>query len=393
MKVVMVRYGELFLKSEPVKRYFINVLVKNIRQALDAEGHSYRFETPRGRLLVFGDDPDAMAPLISRVFGVVDVSVCTLTPAPIDEIAAAAVELADARLVPGMSFAVRPRRQGVIAFTSQELGAVIGDAIRRKHPEARVDLDCPDYEVFVEARDFGGLVCDMRKKAPGGLPWGTQGRVISLLSAGIDSPVASWLAMRRGCEVIHLHIDSGSWAGSNVFESAVENHRRLSLWCRGFPLTMLVLNNEALHEAMHDRVEARYVCVLCKRFMMRAASRLMEEHHAVGLVTGENLGQVASQTLSNLAVIARAAPPLVIRPLVTYDKNETVTLAREIGTFNPTPGDLCCRAVPSMPATEANLGAVIRCEEEIDSTSLLDEAMSTLRTITALNGEIQAGDL
>jgi thiamine biosynthesis protein ThiI len=393
MKAVMVRYGELFLKSEPVKRYFINVLVKNMRQALDAAGHSYRFETPRGRLLVYGDNPEAMASIISRVFGVVDVSVCTQTSGQIDEIAAAAVELADSRLKPGMSFAVRPRRQGVTGFTSQELGAVIGDAICRKHPETRVDLGCPDYEVFVEARDFGGLVCDVRKKAPGGLPWGTQGRVISLLSAGIDSPVASWLAMRRGCEVIHLHIDSGSWAGSNVFESAVENHRRLSLWCQGYPLTMLVLNNEALHEAMHARVQARYVCVLCKRFMMKAASRLMEEHQALGLVTGENLGQVASQTLSNLAVIARAAPPLVIRPLVTYDKNETVTLAREIGTFNPIPGDLSCRAVPSLPATEANLQAVIRCEEEIEMESLLEESMSTLRTITAMNGEIRTVDL
>jgi len=388
MKVVMVRYGELFLKSEPVKRYFINALVNNIRQALDAEGHSFRFETPRGRLLVYGDDPDAMAVIISRIFGIVDVNVCTLTRGTIDEISAAAVELADAHLTPGMSFAVRPRRQGVKGFTSQELGAAIGDAICRNHPDVSVDLDFPDYEVFVEARDFGGLICDTRKKAPGGLPWGTQGRVISLLSAGIDSPVASWLAMRRGCEVIHLHIDSGSWAGINVLGSTIENHRKLSLWCRGFPLTLLVLNNETLHETMHDRVEARYVCVLCKRFMMRAASRLMEEHHAVGLVTGENLGQVASQTLSNLAVIARAAPPLVIRPLVTYDKMETVTLAREIGTFNPTPGDLCCRAVPSMPATEANLGAVVRCEEKIDSIALLDEAMSTLRTITALNGEI-----
>jgi thiamine biosynthesis protein ThiI len=280
----------------------------------------------------------------------------------------------------------------VTGFTSQELGAAIGAAISRKHQDARVDLDLPDYEVFVEARDFGGLVCDVRKKAPGGLPWGTQGLVISLLSAGIDSPVASWLAMRRGCEVIHLHIDSGRWAGSNVFESAVENHRRLSLWCQGFPLTLLVLNNEALHEAMRDRVQARYVCVLCKRFMMRAASRLMDEHHAVGLVTGENLGQVASQTLSNLAVIARAAPPLVIRPLVTFDKNETVTIAREIGTFNPTPGDLCCRAVPSLPATEANLDAVMQCEEKIEMESLLDQAMSTLQTIIALNGEVRTGN-
>ena len=388
MKVVMVRYGELFLKSEPVKRYFINVLVKNMRQALDAAGHSYRFETPRGRLLVYGDNTEAMASIISRIFGVVDVSVCILTSGQIDDIAAAAVTLADEHLDPRMSFAVRPRRQGVTGFTSQELGAAIGDAILRKHPESRVDLEFPDYEVFVEARNFGGLVCDLRKKAPGGLPWGTQGRVISLLSAGIDSPVASWLAMRRGCEVIHLHIDSGRWAGSNVFESAVENHRRLSLWCLGFPLTMLVLNNEAFHEAMHGRVQERFVCVICKRFMMRAASRLMKEHYAVGLVTGENLGQVASQTLSNLAVIDQVAPSLVIRPLVTYDKNETVTIAREIGTFNPTPGDLCCHAVPSLPATEANLDAVVQCEGNIDVESHLDRAMSTLKVITALNGEI-----
>ena len=388
MNVVMVRYGELFLKSEPVKRHFIGLLTRNIKKALDSEGIAHRFELPRGRLLIFGDEPERIAGAVSRIFGVVDVSIGIMTSSSPEELAAAAVENAVRRVSPGMRFAVRARRQGVEGFSSQELGAMIGGAILEKYPDMRVDLKNPEYEVFVEARDFGGIVYDQRVPAPGGLPWGTQGRVLTLLSAGIDSPVASWLMMKRGCEVLHLHMEAGRWAGCGVGDAAVENHRRLSEWCRGFPLELLLIRSEPLYDAMEGRIPPRLRCVICKRFMLMTACRLLNQQDALAVVTGENLGQVASQTLSNLTVISHAATAPVIRPLVTYDKDEIVTLARRIGTFNARPGDLCCRAVPKMPATSASHAEIAAAEHDIRMGSLVDEAMQEIRFVSALNGVI-----
>jgi thiamine biosynthesis protein ThiI len=388
MKVVIIRYGELFLKSEPVKRHFIGLLTRNIKKALDSEGIPHRFALPRGRLLIFGDEPERIAGVVSRIFGVVDVSIGVMTSSSPEDLARVAVENADAQLRPGMRFAVRARRQGVEGFSSQELGAMVGGVIQEKYPDIRVDLKNPEYEVFVEARDFGGLVYDQRVPAPGGLPWGTQGRVLTLLSAGIDSPVASWLMMKRGCEVLHLHMEAGRWAGCGVSGAAVENHRRLSEWCRGFPLELLLLRSEPLYDVMEGSIPPRLRCVICKRFMLMTACRLLNQQNALAVVTGENLGQVASQTLSNLTVISGAATAPVIRPLITYDKEEIVTLARRIGTFNARPGDLCCRAVPKMPATSASPAEIEAAEHDIGIGSLVDDTMKEIRFVSALNGAI-----
>jgi thiamine biosynthesis protein ThiI len=361
-KLVMVRYGELFLKSESVKHHFIGMLLRNIGKALTVSGLPCRFETPRGRILIYGDFPEKIAEIVSRIFGIVDVSVCTRTDSALQDICAEAIVLASSKLHAGMSFAVRAKRQHKSGPNSQELGTLIGSAIYDHIPGLTVDLDHPDYEIFVEVRDFGGLVYDSRITAPGGLPWGTQGRVLALLSSGIDSPVASWLVMKRGCEITHLHLDAGRWAGSDVTSAAIENHRRLS-----------------------HHIPPRYRCVICKRFMLRVAGCLMEKEGALAVVTGENLGQVASQTLANLTVISEAASIPVLRPLITYDKEETITLARMIGTFDSHPGDLACRAVPSMPATAALLKTVLECEHKMGIDEIVTLILSDLRYVTALN--------
>jgi len=163
----MARYGELFLKSEPVMHHFIGMLLRNIRHALTAHGLSARYETPRGRILIFGDEPARIAEIVARVFGVIDVSTCTITAKDVGALSGAAADLASARLHPGMSFAVRAKRQQKIGLTSQELGEQIGSAVYDRVPGLRVDLNRPDYEVFVEVRDFGGLVYDSRIPAPG----------------------------------------------------------------------------------------------------------------------------------------------------------------------------------------------------------------------------------
>jgi thiamine biosynthesis protein ThiI len=382
----MVRYGELFLKSESVKHHFIGMLLRNIGKALSASALSYHFETPRGRILIYGDQPKEIADIVSRIFGLVDVSICTRTNSVLEDICTEAISLASANLHAGMSFAVRAKRQQKTGLNSQELGTLIGSAIYDHIPGLKVDLDHPDYELFVEVRDFGGLIYDSRIAAPGGLPWGTQGRVLALLSSGIDSPVASWLMMKRGCEITHLHLDAGRWAGKDVTLAAIENHRRLSRWCTGNPLLMVIANSELLYDRMDQlRIPPRYRCVICKRFMQRVAGRLMEKEGALAVVTGENLGQVASQTLANLSVISEAVTVPVLRPLITYDKEETITLARMIGTFDAHPGDLACRAVPSMPATAAVLKTVTECEEKMGIDEIVGTALSGVRFVTALN--------
>jgi thiamine biosynthesis protein ThiI len=388
-KVVMVRYGELFLKSDPVKYHFIGILLRNIRQALEAAGHSCRFESPRGRIFVYGENPEEIAGIISRVFGVVDASVCTRVAADPDAVRDAAVTLAGAHLHAPSRFAVRGKRQSKTGMNSQQLGEYVGSAIYDAIPGLTVDLRHPEYELFVEVRDCGGLVYDSRIPAPGGLPWGSQGKVLCLLSSGIDSPVASWLAMKRGCEVSHLHMDGGRWAGGDVRTTAIENHRRLSLWCPGADLQMIVADTEPFYDRMQElRVPARLRCVLCKRFMLRAASRLCVHEDAQAILTGENIGQVASQTLANLAVIADATTVPVLRPLITYDKAETITLARKIGTFMDKQGDLACRAVPRMPATAATTRAVQESEAILGIDELLDAMLARVQYVIAHNGKI-----
>jgi thiamine biosynthesis protein ThiI len=272
------------------------------------------------------------------------------------------------------------------------MGEVIGRSVLEKFPGTRVDLTSPDYGIFVEARDFGGFVYDRRIKAPGGLPLGTQGRVCVLLSSGIDSPVASWLMMKRGCVVTHLHMDAGTWAGPDVKAAAIENHRRLSLWCRGFVLPMLVVRSGPLFDAMEKcRVPPRNRCVICKRFMVRAGSALVPRQYALALVTGESLGQVASQTLANLAVINAVATVPVLRPLITYDKRETVDIARRIGTFEAHPGDLACRAVPRMPATAAEREQIEACEDRLDAENIVGAAVEEPEVVLAKNGKIVKG--
>jgi thiamine biosynthesis protein ThiI len=388
MDVVMVRYGELFLKSEPVKRQFIQNLLRNIGKALESESLAHRFELHRGRILIHGDDPRKIADIVSRIFGIVDVSVCTLTESTLPAVSRVAVEMAASRLANGGSFAVRARRQGVEGITSQEIGAQVGAAILDAYPKATVDLTRPEYEIFIEVREYGSLVYDCPIPAPGGLPWGTQGRALSLLSSGIDSPVATWLMMKRGCEMASLHIDGGRFAGADVLTRALAHHATLSTWCLGFPMDLLVADAEPFYEALVRSPPARFRCVLCKRFMLTLASRIVRDRHYAALVTGDSLGQVASQTLANLATISEAASVPLVRPLIAFDKNETVAIARKVGTFHPEPADLGCHAVPRMPATAAGPEEIREAEEQLGMNELVEAVLERITVKKALNGKI-----
>lgn len=385
----MVRYGEVFLKSEPVKRRFISIMTRNIRLALEAEGLSHQIEAPRGRILISGDEPERIAEVVTRTFGVVSVSVCKMTTPDIAGISAAAVEHAERHLRPGISFAVRARRSGVEGFSSQELAAAVGAAVLARIPGATVNLTAPEYEIFVEAREFGGIVYDEKAEGPGGLPYGTQGEVMALLSAGIDSPVASWLMMRRGCLMVHIHMGSGRFFGADSERCVLRNHARLSLWVLGHPLDLLIIDMEPFFDVITALREPRYRCILCKRFMLRVAGILARERGSYALVNGDNLGQVASQTLANMAVVSPAAGIPVLRPLIGFDKDEVVGRARAIGTFEARPGDIECMVAPRHPSTAAPAAKIAAIEEELGVDSLAAQAAGTVQCYRAKNGVIE----
>ena len=384
----MLRYGEIFLKSEPVKRHFVGTLLRNCGKALDSAGLSCQPEVHRGRIILHTKKAEEVAEIISRLFGVVDLSVCTLTPPTPVAVTEAAVRLASGALHPGESFAVRARRQGVEAMTSQELGAHVGSAILDAIPSARVDLCHPQYEVFVELRDFGGLVYDARILAPGGLPWGTQGRILALLSSGIDSPAAIWLMMRRGCEVDALHVSAGRFEGKDVTSTTLTHLCVLSTWCAGFPVRFHLADAGEFYDALVAGATPRLRCVLCKRFMMRLGSALAKREGYLALCTGDSLGQVASQTMANLAVVSQAATVPIVRPLIAFDKQEAVNLAKKVGTFERQPGDLSCSVVPRMPSTASRIGEVLLMEEKVRMDSHVSSILAGMQVYTALNGHI-----
>ncbi|MDK2974189.1 MAG: tRNA uracil 4-sulfurtransferase [Methanofollis sp.] len=388
MGTVLVRFGELFLKSEGVKRIFMETLRRNLEKALTASGLVHEVEMHRDRILIHGPDPDGIARVAALTFGVVDVAVCTRTGTGIAEMGEAALERARSRLRAGMTFAVRARREGVEGYTSQQIGAEVGSTIYEAIPGLSVDLTHPDYEIFVEARPYGGLIYDERIPAPRGLPFGTQERVLSLLSAGIDSPVAGWLTMRRGCTLTNLSLDGGRWQGEQVRDAVLRHHAALSTWCMGHPLDLIVADMEPFFDAMTAAAEPRYRCLLCKRFMFRTADAVARRKGAFAIVTGDNLGQVASQTLVNMGVIEAAATMPVLRPLITYEKTEVIEIARRIGTFDEDAGDLACLAVPKRPATRAGLAAIKKNEEKIDLDGLVAGALASLRSVRAINGRI-----
>ncbi len=384
---VMIRIGELWLKSELVKKQFMLALTRNIKTALDAQKIDYYIEEYRGRVLIFGDTK-RIAPIVSKIFGIVDVSICETTTNQPEDMAKTALTFAEKKLKPGMRFAVRARRQNVSGFTSQQLAGMIADVIWENIPDFVVDLDDPEYEVFVEAREYGGVVYDERISGQGGLPLGTAGKAVALLSAGIDSPVAAWLMMKRGVVISGLFMDGGRWAGPATRDLAMDNVRILSTWCPGRGIPLWIANLEPFFDAMTTSCDRHYTCLFCKRFMMRVAEGVAELNKMEGVVSGENLGQVASQTLQNMGVITASVKIPVLRPLLTYDKEEIVSIARRIGTYHESPGDTGCLAVPKKPATRSAQELIDSEEKKVDMDKLVLEAVQSAELWIAKDGEI-----
>ena len=385
--LLLCRYGELFLKLGNRGR-FEQQLVNNVRAALTGLTGA-TVEAPHGRILVrvgAGDLEEAAA-RVERVFGLVSLSAAEEVEPTYEALEPAAVRAAMAALERDpsrrRSFRVEARRSNKqFPATSQEIASRLG-AVVNAATGVPVDLHNPALVVGAEVGQGRAFVYADTRAAPGGLPVGTGGQALLLLSGGIDSPAAAWLSAKRGLVLDGLYFHSPPFVGEKSRDKVVDLARTLARW-QALRALHVVHFTEA-QKAIRDAGPAELAVVLYRRMMMRVAEAIADRLGARALVTGENLGQVASQTITNMAVIEAAAQRLVLRPLLTYDKQETIALARRIGTYDTSvlPFEDCCSLfVPPHPATSARLVDVERVEAAMDVGALVRQVVESRVTVT-----------
>ncbi|MEM2740041.1 MAG: tRNA uracil 4-sulfurtransferase ThiI [Candidatus Bathyarchaeia archaeon] len=386
---ILAAYGEIALKSDRVRCRFVSKLKHNIREAFEARGLDVRVRHRWSRILIDGlDDVDLGCRIASRIFGLRYIAPYRYVG--LDDLESFMKANASRLLDGAESFAIRVRRTGIHSFTSRDLEKGIGGIVKAAS-NLRVDLDNPDTTIYVEVHDDECYLYTGRVEAPGGLPLGTSSRVVSLVSGGIDSPVATWLMMKRGCPVTMLFAYFPLGGDESDLRRFLAVARILRDWHVGEDIRIYSYRHDnALKEIR--RVADSYTCILCRRMMYRVACRVAEMEGAKAIVTGENLAQVASQTLDNLYVVDEVSTLPVLRPLVGFEKEDSVRIARMIGTYEAsiTPVSSGCRPVkgcwarPRKPTTRAIPGRVRELESMIDVGRLVDEAVSSLKDLSSL---------
>lgn len=380
--VILIRYGELYLKGKN-KNYFENVLKDNIRSKLS--GVACKLYFGRGRYVVkeFAETDEAeIIKRLKQVFGLHSISVARRCGYDYDEIAKLAVEL-----VPNsVTFRVSTHRSyKKYPLDSLEMNKRLGESILQAKPELTVDLHTPDYTLYVDVREDGDvyLYCSSIPCA-GGMPYGTGGRGLLLLSGGIDSPVAGYRLAKRGMSLTALHFHSYPYTSQAAKEKAISLARILKGYCPQIDVKCVSLTK--IQETIHQKCKPNYMITLVRRFMMRIAQRVASDSGCGCIINGESLGQVASQTLESITVTNAVVDLPVFRPLIGMDKDEIIETAKQIGTFEKSiePYEDCCTVfLPDFPLIKPTIEKVEEQERLIqDYDELIDEAIAGIETIT-----------
>ena len=385
---VIVRFGgEIGIKSEWTRRAYERLVLKNIYRALRHHGTVYdKLMRKRGRIYVKSDSASEVAEKLTRVFGISSVSPAASIASDMKEIARAAVAVASDMAESGSSFAVRCHRVGDHAYSSLDVCRQVGEQILEKLAERKlhVDLTNPQFTISVEVRESEAYVFANTLQSAGGFPVGSQAKVVGLLSGGIDSPVALWLAMKRGCTVTPVYLDNSPLTDEATTEKALETARKLFDWSIGYPRNVYVVPHGKNLQTIIENAPRKFTCLLCKRIMYRIAERIADAEKAEGIVTGEAIGEQASQTLVNLRVLNEAVSTYPVhRPLLGFDKTETEALARRIGTYETSIREAKgCSAAPSQPSTQARLEAVKEAEKQLDIATMVEESIRAARVVS-----------
>ena len=384
--VVLVRHGEIGVKSEQVRRKMEARLAENMRSMLAARGLTGDIERRRNRLYVHTDEPDAVAAAAADTFGVVSASPARAVEPTLDAVESALVAATETQY-DGGTFAVDAARAGPAdahPFASTDIesegGAAVWAAIESMGGDPQVDLDDPDFRLFVECRQDVAYIFLEKRSGPGGLPLGTQRPVVALISGGIDSPVAAWKLMARGCPVIPVYVDLGDYGGPDHRARARATVETLAEYTPGEEVAMYVVDaGDVVAELEAEMDDCRMLAL--RRFMLATAEAVADAEDAVGIVTGEAVGQKSSQTSANIAVTDATVSLPVHRPLLAMDKADITNLARSIGTFEDATVDTGCnRVAPEIPETNADLETV-RAAEPDDLLERASECAATSEVV------------
>lgn len=380
-KVIIVRYCEIHLKGNN-RGYFERVFAMNMEKSL--KGIRHEIHRQSGRYLIEGfncGDEEAILERLNKVFGIHSLSVALKVNSDLDEIFKAAKQVC----FDEGSFKVETHRADkAFPLNSMQISAEIGGRLLSENDKLRVDVHNPSFTVNIDVRENGtALVFNEFFKGAGGMPVGTAGKGMLLISGGIDSPVAGHMIAKRGMQVECIHFHSYPYTNMQAKEKVIELAKVLSGYTCGTTLNIISVTH--IQEEIHKKCNGEYMVTLLRRFMMRIAERLALQTGAQCIITGESLGQVASQTIEGMTSSNSVVERLpVLRPLCGFDKNEIIERSRAMGAFDISiqPYEDCCTVfLPKHPVTKPKLTNVEEEESKLNVNELIDEALATLEVI------------
>jgi len=381
-RVYLISYSEIGLKGEN-RPFFERTLVSNIRRALkDIPG--LEIERFHGRIYVKAEgDLKEIRDRLVKIFGIASISPALRTHPDLDEIKRGAlILLQEHKEYNGKTFKVETRRPNKsFPLTSPEVSKVVGAHILKSLNGLKVDVRDPDILVNIEIREKAYIYWE---KIPGlrGLPVGVSGKALLLLSGGIDSPVAGWMTMKRGVKIQAIYFHTFPFTSDRAKEKVVDLCRVLSIY--NSPIILHVVNFTEVLKVLQKETPSEFLTILMRRMMLRIAERVALKENALGLITGESIGQVASQTMESLAATNKVADIPIIRPLIAFDKDEIIEKARRIGTYEISirPYEDCCTVfVPRHPKTRPSLKDVEAAERDLDVDNLVEEGLKRVDVI------------
>lgn len=386
-QIILVKYGEIILKglNRPV---FEAKLVSNIKSVVGKESDIHKaqatiYVTPHESAI---EPAEEIARRISRVFGVVSVAIADVVEKDLGKVCAHAAEMMQNRKG---SFKVETKRADKkFPYKSPEISMEVGGSILDANNALTVDVNHPDTLVMVEIRETAAYIYLDKIAGVGGMPTGTNGKATLLLSGGIDSPVAGYMIAKRGVELEAVHFYSYPYTSERAKEKVIELAQIVAGYCGKIHLSIVPFTEIQL--AINEKCPSEQMTIIMRRLMMYITDRLAQKSGSMALITGESIGQVASQTMQSLMVTDDACSLPVFRPVIGMDKEEIVTIARNIGTFETSilPYEDCCTVfTPKHPNTKPKLARILESEAKLDVEALISKAIEGVEWVTVRRGD------
>ncbi len=383
--IILCKLGEIVLKGLNRKSFEAKLLA-NLRRRLEPIG-SFKVYCLQSTVYIEAQednaDIDAAFEAARKVFGIIKLVRAAACPKDKDAIAELAIHYLKDDMLRAKSFKVESKRSDKsFPMTSIELSQYVGGALQDAYPHTVVDVHEPELTVQLEVRDLAAYVHASPVPGAGGMPVGSNGVAVTLLSGGIDSPVSTYMIARRGVRLIPIHFFSFPYTSEAAKEKVLELAKLLTDYCGR--MTVEVVPFTHIQEEIRDKCPEEYFTLIMRRFMMRIAERIAVSNGAKAIVTGENLGQVASQTMEAMASTQAVTHLPVLQPLIGMDKAEIVTLARQIGTFDTSilPYEDCCTVfTPRHPRTKPRVSEVEAVEKALDVKALVEEALNGIERV------------